>query len=145
VSDQLAKTAITAPIAGVITRLDVEEGEMVVMGVQNQPGTILMTISDLSALNAEVKVAEADVLRLTVGSPATVTLDAVAGQSFTGRVAEIDDDVIKWFSEVALLERHATHRAIFNAWRITFFQQCREKKSRNSILKREAGAAGELW
>jgi len=89
VSDQLAKTAITAPIAGVITRLDVEEGEMVVMGVQNQPGTILMTISDLSALNAEVKVAEADVLRLTVGSPATVTLDAVAGQSFTGRVAEI--------------------------------------------------------
>jgi len=89
VSDQLAKTAITAPIAGVITRLDVEEGEMVVMGVQNQPGTILMTISDLSALNAEVKVAEADVLRLTLNGPATVTLDALAGKSFTGRVAEI--------------------------------------------------------
>ena len=66
VGDQLAKTNITAPIAGVITRLDVEEGEMVVMGVQNQPGTILMTISDLSTLNAEVKVAEADVLRLVL-------------------------------------------------------------------------------
>lgn len=89
VRDQLAKTEITAPIAGIVTRLDVEEGEMVVMGVQNQPGTILMTISDLSALNAEVKVAEADVLRLALENAATVTLDALAGQSYQGRVVEI--------------------------------------------------------
>jgi len=89
VRDQLAKTEITSPIAGVVTRLDVEEGEMVVMGVQNQPGTILMTISDLSALNAEVKVAEADVLRLALDNRATVTLDALAGQSYQGRVVEI--------------------------------------------------------
>ena len=47
--DLLDKTEITAPIDGVVTRLDVEEGEMVVIGVQNQPGTILMTVSDLSA------------------------------------------------------------------------------------------------
>lgn len=89
VRDQLSKTEITSPIAGVVTRLDVEEGEMVVMGVQNQPGTILMTISDLSALNAEVKVAEADVLRLALDNRATVTLDALADQSFSGRVVEI--------------------------------------------------------
>ncbi len=89
VGDQLAKTEITAPIAGVVTRLNVEEGEMVVMGVQNQPGTILMTISDLSALNAEVKVAEADVLRLVTGNEATVTLDAQAGRTYSGRVVEI--------------------------------------------------------
>ena len=62
--DQLSKTDITAPIDGIITRLDVEQGEMVVIGVQNQPGTILMTVSDLSSINAEVKVAEADVLRV---------------------------------------------------------------------------------
>jgi len=89
VRDQLAKTSITAPIDGVITRLSVEEGEMVVMGVQNQPGSILMTISDLSAINAEVKVAEADVLRLALENPATVSLDALAGRAFTGRVVEI--------------------------------------------------------
>jgi HlyD family secretion protein len=89
VGDQLAKTNITAPIAGVITRLDVEEGEMVVMGVQNQPGTILMTISDLSTLNAEVKVAEADVLRLALDQSGTVTLDALAERRFEGRVVEI--------------------------------------------------------
>ena len=72
--DALSKTEITAPIDGVITRLEVEQGEMVVMGVQNQPGTILMTVSDLSSVNAEVKVAEADVMRLSNNFPATVTL-----------------------------------------------------------------------
>ena len=87
--DQLSKTDITAPIDGVVTRLDVEEGEMVVIGVQNQPGTILMTISDLSAINAEVKVAEADVLRLSIGDTATATLEALPGREFPGKVVEI--------------------------------------------------------
>jgi HlyD family secretion protein len=87
--DILNKTNITAPIDGIVSRLQVREGEMVVIGIQNQPGTTLMTISDLSAINAEVKVAEADVLRLKVGQPATVTLDAVADRTFTGRVVEI--------------------------------------------------------
>ena len=87
--DLLSKTEITAPIDGVITRLDVEQGEMVVMGVQNQPGSILMTISDLSAVNAEVKVAEADVMRLSKGFPAAITLEALPLQKFTGRVVEI--------------------------------------------------------
>lgn len=88
-SDQLSKTAVTAPIAGTVTRLDVEVGEMVVIGVQNQPGTILMTISDLSGINAEVKVAEADVMRLATGVAATVTLEGLPNQRFTGRVIEI--------------------------------------------------------
>lgn len=87
--DQLDKTEITSPIDGVVTRLDVEEGEMVVIGIQNQPGTTLMTISDLSVINAEVKVAEADVLRLAIGNPATATLEALPGITFAGRVAEI--------------------------------------------------------
>jgi HlyD family secretion protein len=87
--DALAKTEITAPIDGVVTRLEVEQGEMVVMGVQNQPGTILMTVSDLSAVNAEVKVAEADVMRLTNGVAASVTLEALPLNTFTGKVVEI--------------------------------------------------------
>ena len=87
--DQLNKTDITAPIDGIITRLDVEQGEMVVIGVQNQPGTILMTVSDLSSINAEVKVAEADVLRLSLGNRATATLEALPGRTFPGKVVEI--------------------------------------------------------
>jgi HlyD family secretion protein len=87
--DSLSKTEITAPMDGVVTRLSVREGEMVVMGVQNQPGTILMTLSDLSSINAEVKTAEADVLRLAPGQPATVTLEAVPGRELPGRVVEV--------------------------------------------------------
>lgn len=87
--DVLDKTNITAPIDGVVSRLQVREGEMVVIGIQNQPGTTLMTISDLSAINAEVKVAEVDVLRLNAGQPASVTLDAIPERTFSGRVVEI--------------------------------------------------------
>jgi HlyD family secretion protein len=87
--DILNKTQITAPIDGVVSRLQVREGEMVVIGIQNQPGTTLMTISDLSVIDAEVKVAEADVLRLQVGQPATVVLEAIPGRQFTGKVVEI--------------------------------------------------------
>jgi HlyD family secretion protein len=87
--DLLDKTNITAPMDGIVSRLQVREGEMVVIGIQNQPGTTLMTISDLSSINAEVKVAEADVLRLETGQPARVTLDAVPDTSFPGQVVEI--------------------------------------------------------
>lgn len=62
---------------------------MVVVGIQNQPGTTLMTISDLGAINAEVKVAEADVLRLAPNQRATVTLEALPGKRFNGTVLEI--------------------------------------------------------
>jgi HlyD family secretion protein len=87
--DILAKTSIISPIDGVVSRLRVREGEMVVIGIQNQPGTTLMTVSDLSGINAEVKVAEADVLRVKLEQPATVTLEALPGREFTGRVVEI--------------------------------------------------------
>ena len=87
--DVFAKTEVLAPIAGVITRLPVQEGEMVVMGIQNQPGSTLMTISDLTAIDAEVKVAEADVLRVRVGQTASISLQAMPGALFTGRVVEI--------------------------------------------------------
>ncbi|MCL4813296.1 MAG: efflux RND transporter periplasmic adaptor subunit, partial [Vicinamibacteraceae bacterium] len=60
-----------------------------VIGIQNQPGTTLMTISDLTDIDAEVKVAEADVLRLAVGQPATVLLEAIPGRRFPGKVVEI--------------------------------------------------------
>lgn len=92
--DILRKTEIVAPIAGTVSRLQVREGEMVVIGIQNQPGTTLMTISDLSAINAEVKVAEADVLRVEVGQQAAVTLEAISGRRFSGRVAEVGSSAL---------------------------------------------------
>jgi HlyD family secretion protein len=88
-ADVFAKTEVVSPIDGVVTRLPVQEGEMVVIGIQNQPGTTLMTVSDLSAIDAEVKVAEADVMRLRLGQTASATLEAIPGTSFAGRVVEI--------------------------------------------------------
>ena len=87
--DLVRKTEIVAPMDGVVTRLPVREGEMVVIGIQNMPGTTLMTISDLSDIDAEVKVAEADVLRVKTGQPATVTLEALAGRALPGEVVEV--------------------------------------------------------
>jgi HlyD family secretion protein len=102
--DLLQKTEVTAPIDGLVTRLDVREGEMVVIGIQNQPGTRLMTISDLSRINAEVKVAEADVLRLRPGQPATVQLEATPGRRFSGRVVEIGASAVPVTSAAAARE-----------------------------------------
>lgn len=87
--DIVSKTSVVAPMDGVVTRLRVREGEMVVIGLQNQPGTTLMTISDLGAIDAEVKVAEADVLRLKIDQKAEVTLEALPNRKFAGRVVEI--------------------------------------------------------
>lgn len=88
-TDILSKTAIVSPIDGVVTRLKVREGEMVVVGIQNQPGTTLMTVSDLGAIDTELKVAEADVLRLALAQASTVTLEAMPGRRFAGKVVEI--------------------------------------------------------
>jgi HlyD family secretion protein len=88
-SDLVGKTEIVAPLDGTVTRLPVREGEMVVIGIQNMPGTTIMTISDLAVVNAEVKVAEAEILDVKVGQPATVTLEALPGRELAGEVVEV--------------------------------------------------------
>jgi HlyD family secretion protein len=89
VNDVLSKTQITAPIDGIVSRLQVRQGEMVVIGVQNQPGTTLMTISDLSSIDAEVQVAEADVVQIRTGHTARVTMEALPDRVFEGEVVEV--------------------------------------------------------
>lgn len=87
--DRLAKTIIRAPIDGVVTRLAVEEGETAIVGTMNNPGSLLLTISDLSVMEAVVRVDETDVPHLSLGDSASITIDAFPRQTFTGRVTEI--------------------------------------------------------
>jgi len=87
--DLVEKTEIRAPMSGTVTQRRVRRGEMVVVGIQNQPGTILMTVSDLSAIDADVKVAEADVLGLELEQLARISLEALPGRTFVGRIGEI--------------------------------------------------------
>src|ERR1035437_6389949 len=93
-SDVLAKTTYVAPYDGIVTNLPVRQGEMVVMGIQNSPGSTIMTISDMSIVTAEVKVDETDIVNVKLGQPAEVTIDALPKQKFTGKVTEIGDNAI---------------------------------------------------
>lgn len=87
--DQLAKTTIRSPIDGVVTRLNVEEGETAIVGTMNNPGSLLLTISDLSIMETVVRVDETDIPRLELGDSAVIEIDAFPRQQFVGRVIEI--------------------------------------------------------
>ena len=93
-SDVLAKTTYVAPYDGIVTNLPVRQGEMVVMGIQNAPGSTIMTISDMSVVTAEVKVDETDIVNVKLGQTAEVTIDALPKQKFAGKVTEIGDNAI---------------------------------------------------
>lgn len=94
VTDVLSKTEYSAPFDGVITNLPVREGETVVIGIQNAPGSTLMTIADTSVITAEVKVDETDIVNVKIGQPADVTIDAIPKQHFQGVVTEIGNNAI---------------------------------------------------
>jgi len=93
-ADVLQKATYTAPYDGVITNLPVREGETVVMGIQNSPGSTLMTLADMSVITAEVKVDETDIVNVRLGQPAEVTIDAIPKKIFHGTVSEIGDNAI---------------------------------------------------
>jgi len=93
-ADVLSKTEYRAPFDGVITNLPVREGETVVIGIQNAPGSTLMTIADMSVITAEVKVDETDIVNVKLGQPADVTIDAIPKEHFKGIVTEIGNNAV---------------------------------------------------
>jgi HlyD family secretion protein len=90
----LEKVTITAPMSGVVTRLNVEEGENAIMGTLNNPGTVLLVIADLSTMEAEVDVDETEVVRVALGQPVQVEIDAFPDTTFAGAVTEIGNSPI---------------------------------------------------
>ncbi len=93
-ADVLQKASYFAPFDGVITNLPVREGETVVIGIQNSPGSTLMTLADMSVITAEVKVDETDIVNVRLGQSAEVTIDAIPKRVFHGIVSEIGDNAI---------------------------------------------------
>jgi HlyD family secretion protein len=73
----------------VITRLNVEEGETAIVGTMNNAGSLLLTVADLSTMQAVVRVDETDMPKISVGDSASLQIDAFARQTFSGRVTEI--------------------------------------------------------
>src|SRR5215813_8339802 len=92
--DVLNKTTYISPINGIVSYLPVRLGEYVVPGIQNSNGSFLMTLSDMSIVTAEVKVDETDIVNVRMGQDADVTIDAVPGKTFHGRVTEIGSQAV---------------------------------------------------
>jgi len=95
VRSALSKTTIYAPMAGRVTRLNVEGGETAIMGTLNKDAATLLTISDMSVLETKVKVDETDVARIRLGDSAMVQIDAFPDTTFIGRVTKISNSSVK--------------------------------------------------
>ncbi len=93
--DELSKTKMVSPIAGVVTALPVEEGEIAVIGTMNNAGTKLMTISDMSVVEAVMEVDETDIPSVKVGQTADVRVDAYGDQKYEGIVTEVGSSPIQ--------------------------------------------------
>ena len=91
----LTQIVMTSPIDGIVTRRNIEEGETAVVGTMNNPGSQLLTIADMSVLEAEVEVDETDIPFIALGQPATITIDAIEDRTFRGHVTEISNSPIQ--------------------------------------------------
>ena len=94
-ADSLEKTEIRAPMDGIVTRRNIEKGEVIVTGTMNNPGTVLMTISDMSTIEAVLEVDQTDVPQLRIGQKAVVRIDAFPDERFPGEVSEIGSSPIQ--------------------------------------------------
>lgn len=99
--EDLAKTTIRSPMAGKVTRLNVEQGETAVIGTMNNAGSLLLTVSDLSVIEAVMEVDETDVPEIALGDSARVELDAFPDTMFIGRVTEIGNSAVRPPSQTA--------------------------------------------
>jgi HlyD family secretion protein len=91
----LSQVRFEAPFDGIITRRNIEEGENVVVGTMNNAGTVLLTVADMSVIEAEIEVDETDIPFVQLGQPAKVTIDAIPDHSFSGTVTEIGNSPIQ--------------------------------------------------
>lgn len=100
--DGLSKATLRAPISGRVTSLKAEKGETAIPGMSNVSGALLMIISDMSEMQAEIKVNESEVVRTKVGQTAQVTVESLPGKVFQGRVIEVATGTEKTGSDANL-------------------------------------------
>ena len=84
----LERTAIRAPLDGVVLRRYLRVGELVSSGPTGQPVPIF-TIADLSRLRVRAEIDELDVAKIALDQPAWITIDAYGKRQFNGRVARV--------------------------------------------------------
>jgi len=104
----LNQVILNSPIDGLVTRRNIEQGETAVMGTMNNAGTVLLTIADMSVLEAEVEVDETEIPTVNLGQIAKVTIDAVPDRTFKGHVTEIGNSPVQTSTTASSGQRQAT-------------------------------------
>jgi HlyD family secretion protein len=105
----LSKVRIESPIDGIVTRRNIEEGEMVMIGTMNNAGTVLLTLADMSVIQAEVEVDETNIPSVEIGQKAKVSIDAIPDRTFRGHVSEIGNSPIQSSGTTATATTQATN------------------------------------
>lgn len=91
----LSLVTVESPIDGLVVRRNIEEGETAVVGTMNQAGTVLLTIADMSVIEAEIEVDETDIPTVEIGQKAKVSIDAIPDQTFSATVTEVGNSPIQ--------------------------------------------------
>jgi HlyD family secretion protein len=105
----LSKVRMESPIDGIVTRRNIQEGETAVIGTMNNAGTVLLTLADMSVIQAEVEVDETNIPNVSIGQPAKITIDALPDRAFKGHVSEIGNSPIQSSSTTSSQTTQATN------------------------------------
>ena len=105
----LSKVRIESPIAGIVTRRNIQEGETAVVGTMNNAGTVLLTVADMSVIQAEVEVDETNIPNVAIGQQAKITIDAISDRTFKGHVTEIGNSPIQVAGQQQQQSQQATN------------------------------------
>ena len=97
----LSKVRIESPIEGIVTRRNIQEGETAMIGTMNNAGTVLLTLADMSVIQAEVEVDETNIPNVKLGQTAKITIDAIPDKTFKGHVTEIGNSPIQTAGQAA--------------------------------------------
>ena len=108
----LSKVRIESPIAGIVTRRNIQEGETAVVGTMNNAGTVLLTVADMSVIQAEVEVDETNITNVKLGQVAKITIDAIPDRTFKGHVTEIGNSPIQAAGQAATSQQATNFKVV---------------------------------
>jgi HlyD family secretion protein len=91
----LSKVRMESPIDGIVTKRNIQQGETAVIGTMNNAGTVLLTLADMSIIQAEVEVDETNIPNVKLGQPAKISIDAIPDRTFRGHVSEIGNSPLQ--------------------------------------------------
>jgi HlyD family secretion protein len=112
VQHDLSRVTIESPIDGIVTKRNVEEGEQAVVGFTNNPSVVLLTVADMSIIEAEIEVDETDIPNVKLGQKAKVTIDALPDQTFTAKVTEIGNSPINATTTASAVRQATTFKVV---------------------------------